>query len=742
MTLPYRPLRILYVEDSDDDAQLVGAALRRLGYDPVIERVQTSSGLAAALQRPDWDLVLSDYNLPGFNALGALAALHASGRDLPFLIISGTIDEHQAVTALRAGAHDFITKLNLARLGPAIERELREAENRRQRHQAEARLTATLDQVQEAAVLLGRDWRLRYLNPRAAQLTQRTREELVGQNVLALFPWLEQSELVTVLRRCLETGAAEQHTSQVELFDGVTAWLDMNIQPVPEGLFILAHDITAQRQAQQALALAEAKYRSLVERVPAIIYIAALDASGSTSYVSPQVSLLGFTPEDYLADPELWSKNIHPDDRARVLAELDHLRNTHAPYRTEYRVLDREGRVLWLQDEAIVIDDAAGQPLFHQGVVIDITERKLAEARSQRRLDRLAALRAIDLAITSSLDLRLTLDIFLDQVSTQLRVDAVAVLLHNAGQGALSVAAARGFRSASYLQARVRLGEGRAGRAALERRLVSEVGTVALEPTSRRTGLLSADRFVSYYGLPLVAKGQLLGVLELFHRTPLAAEPEWVEFVEALAGQAAIAIENAKLFDGLQRSNQSLMLAYDATIEGWSRALDLRDKETEGHSQRVTELTLRLAQLMHMPEAELVHVRRGALLHDIGKMGVPDRILLKPGPLTDEEWVIMRQHPTFAHQLLSPISFLQPALDIPYCHHEKWDGTGYPRGLQGEAIPLAARVFAVVDVYDALTSERPYRPAWPADCVLGHLRALAGTHFDPRVVEAFLGMAP
>lgn len=151
---------------------------------------------------------------------------------------------------------------------------------------------------------------------------------------------------------------------------------------------------------------------------------------------------------------------------------------------------------------------------------------------------------------------------------------------------------------------------------------------------------------------------------------------EWLQFLETLAGQAAIAIDNVALFDQLQRSHIDLLLAYDATIEGWSRALDMRDKETEGHSQRVTEMTLRLARALGVKKEELVHVRRGALLHDIGKLGVPDGILLKPGPLTPEEWEIMRRHPQYAYEMLSPIAYLIPALDIPYCHHEKWDGTG------------------------------------------------------------------
>jgi putative nucleotidyltransferase with HDIG domain len=190
----------------------------------------------------------------------------------------------------------------------------------------------------------------------------------------------------------------------------------------------------------------------------------------------------------------------------------------------------------------------------------------------------------------------------------------------------------------------------------------------------------------------------------------------------------------------LQRSNVELTLAYDATIEGWSHALDLRDKETEGHTQRVADLTLRLAQAMGVSDHELIHIRRGTLLHDIGKMGIPDEILRKPASLDEQEWVIMRQHPLYAYDMLSPISYLRPALDIPYCHHEKWDGSGYPRGLAGEQIPLAARLFAVVDVYDALISDRPYREAWSRKRALEYIQQQAGQHFDPEIVSTFLGM--
>ena len=213
-----------------------------------------------------------------------------------------------------------------------------------------------------------------------------------------------------------------------------------------------------------------------------------------------------------------------------------------------------------------------------------------------------------------------------------------------------------------------------------------------------------------------------------------------MQFLQTLAGQAAIAIDNAQLFEHLQRSNQEVTQAYDTTLEGWARALELRDRETEGHTRRVTELTMQLARYMGIPDDELLDMYRGVLLHDIGKMGVPDQILRKTGPLIESEWEEMRKHPEYAFNLLAPIPYLRPALDIPYCHHEHWDGSGYPRGLVGEQIPLAARIFSVVDNWDALLSDRPYRNAWPVEKVKTYLRESAGTLLDPRIVEIFLSM--
>jgi len=274
----------------------------------------------------------------------------------------------------------------------------------------------------------------------------------------------------------------------------------------------------------------------------------------------------------------------------------------------------------------------------------------------------------------------------------------------------------------------------------------------------------------SALGVPIMRQSDLMGVLTLIHAQPAHFTSEHVQLMHIVTAQMALILDNAQIYNHLQQELQrreiaeaalqqanneledrvqartaelaiahhELRTAYEATLEGWARALELRDYETQGHSQRVTEMAVALAKAIGVSGNDLEYIRWGALLHDIGKMGIPDSILLKPAQLTDLEQEQMREHPQYAYEMLSRINYLRPALDIPYYHHEKWDGTGYPLGLEGDQIPLAARIFAVVDVWDALTSKRPYRPAWSTDKAYCYISELAGTHFDPEIVKVFL----
>ena len=375
----------------------------------------------------------------------------------------------------------------------------------------------------------------------------------------------------------------------------------------------------------------------------------------------------------------------------------------------------------------------------------DVAKRKQAEMEmtrlfeeSQQRLKQVEALHSIDLAISASMDLRITLNILLQYVGSLLNADAADILLLIPNSQQFNFSAGRGFQTDSMERTNRRFGTSFAGRVVIERKTIVISGGLAAQADREFSTIYEREGFISYTGVPLLVKGQIKGVLEVYYRSSHQTETEWLNLLETLASRAAIAIDNAQLFTELQQSNLELTLAYDATIAGWSRAMDLHDKDAEGHTQRVTDLTLNLARAMNISESQLTHIRHGALLHDIGKMGVPDQILLKADGLTHEEWEKMRKHPQFAYEMLSSIRYLQPALDIPYCHHEKWDGTGYPRGLKGEEIPLAARIFAVADVWDSITSDRPYRKGWSKKEALEYIKEQSGKYFDPEVVQEFL----
>ena len=635
------PIRLLLIEDSENDALLLELELRRGGYDVSLQRVQTAAEMRAALSKQTWDAIISDYSMPEFDMPRALALLQETGLDLPFIIVSGTIGEETAVRALQSGADDFMTKGKLSRLIPALERARREAQVRRERREREREL--------EAIAALS-----------SALRQAETRAEIV--------PILLQQVLALLNADSVALGVPDPATGEtvVELGIGESQPLTGQRLPGGEGPFGQA----LQTGVAQVSASA---YPPAWATVPLIMHQSPLAAL----WVGRQ-SLIG------------------PDD-VRLLSSIADIAAT----------------------------------AIHRATLFEET---------QRRLERLTALRTIDLAINASQDMRIILDVLLAQVLTQLGVDAAALLLANPLTQSLDYAAGRGFRTRGLARSPVHYGEGQAGQAVVERTLVSVPDLRALGHSLQRWDELAGEGFQAYYAMPLLAKGNVLGVLEIFHRGPHEADQEWVAFLETLAGQAAIAINNTALFADLQRSNADLARAYDATIEGWSRALDLRDHETEGHTQRVTETTLRLAQLMGLGAAEMLHVRRGALLHDIGKMGIPDNILLKPGPLNEAEWAIMRQHPTYAYELLSQIDYLRQALDIPHYHHEKWDGSGYPYHLEHEHIPLTARIFSIVDVWDALRSNRPYRLGWPEEKVQAYLLSEAGRHFDPNVVAGFMSL--
>lgn len=630
-----KPIHVLLVEDDENDAILLIHELKKGEFDPDWKRVQSAVEMRAALEDSTWDAIISDFKLPSFSAIDALTLAKETGRDMPFILVSGTIGEETAVKLMRAGAHDYVSKEHLNRLPEALRRELDEAQVRAER-----------------------------------------------------------------------------------------------------------------RKAQEALRASEARYRMLAENMSDIVWLVDLDLN--IQYLSPSIiRLRGYTLEEIHELP--LEKHLTPDSLERALTAYQEFRQIVQrqpvdglfPFTIELEFYRKDGTTFWSENTITLIRDASGQPSGLLGSGRDITQRKQVEEALQAnqqmlnlQLNQLRVLHDIDLAITSYSDIYKTMDIILDKTVQTAGIDAAALFLPDGNNNTDFVLTRQSGIAEGTLQTHRLSGEDLLNCA----RPLGRNGVWILADESQVAPLFRqlAQQFKSCSALTLQSKGQIIGLLLILSHAAGVFNDQLQDFLDSLSLQATIAIENASLFAQMQVANQDLSIAYEATIAGWAKALELRDAETRGHSERVTQMACRLAEKFNIHGEAYLNFRRGVFLHDIGKMGIPDNILLKPGPLNEREWEVMHRHPEYAMRLLSEIPYLRPALEIPYCHHERWDGSGYPRGLRGEEIPLAARIFAVVDVWDALRSDRPYRPAWQEDDIENYLKENAGKTLDPEVVRVFL----
>lgn len=781
-------LSVLIVEDSELDAELMIMRLASEGFQLNWQRVETKDAFLQALNE-EIELILSDWSLPQFSGLTALRLMREKGINLPFIIISGSIGEEAALEALRLGAYDYILKDRPDRLGQAVrnalaQKQLEDANRAAQAALAasEAELRALFASMEDVVIVIDRDGVYCKIAPTNPRLLLLPEEELLNGKVHDFFPREKADYFLQVIHAVLDTGASQRVEYELEI-DKRLIWFETTISKMTEEQVIwVARDMTERK-------LHEKSMREYTQRQERIVALGAdLSATVDLKVIYPtlerhlrpmigyhtfaismlrdgqltaefardggqemDVSRLAALPFGPAANhcgrvqainsgnPVLISR-VNPEYancNGKISVQLDQIKSAM------FVPMVAEGRVIGSLDFFSKKED-----FYHQSetkwlhIVANLTGlnilNALSFANTQKRLAELGALHAIDTVVASSHDPEETFNVLLQKTAERLGVNATALLLVDAGQQTLHYAMRYGFQSIPDRPEHLGLEDCLAGQVVKQHQIVQYLDLSEVKASHRKNLHCEEDRFQAYIGLPLESEGRVIGVLEILHRSELRPNPDWLRFLELITGQAAIAVSHIELIQGIQNANEELLQAYDATIEGWSQAMDLRDKETEGHTQRVKNLTLALAERIQLDENAMVHFRRGALLHDIGKLGVPDHILHKPGPLTEEEWVIMKQHPVFAYQMLSSIEYLKPALDIPYCHHEKWDGSGYPRGLKREEIPVAARIFAVVDVWDALTSDRPYRPAWSHEASLEYIEAQSGKYFDPAIVPIFM----
>ena len=664
---------------------------------------------------------------------------------------------------ISSGLHYYFTLQNVTE-----QRQL-EAESRHQQEE----YRRIVDTVPAMIFYLNREQVVVRVNQAAALQQHKTPAEMIDQPIKTLLP--EFAKLIDDgFEEILATGAPVLgKTYQTATAEGLPAWVQLDRIPYqgadgrPEGVVAFVSDITDRVRRERdlealvdiAAALRQSNNRadiyqtilqgvldylhvegaSLAMRSPTDDRLTIECSVGRWEFLAGRVIEIGQGLSHRVVESgqaEL-TQLVTPADTINGQQYPDDVRAAGAaPLIAEHHTLG----ALWVGSRRPIPEEDFRMLRAIADIAAAALQRSLAYEQTQLRLRRVSALHYIDMAISASFDWHVTLNVVLGQAIAMLGMDAAAILTFNPQTQLLEYAAGIGFTSGQIERTRLRLGESQAGQVALKRevRYIPDLHHVDDLMISRFTR--AGEDFTTYCAAPLVGKGQVKGVLELFHHTAFNPDSEWMDFLEMLAAQAAIAIDNAQLFEDLQQSNSELRQAYDALILGWSRAMELRDAETQGHANRLVEHTVRLARRLNLPEAQLSHLRHGVLLHDIGKMGIPDAVLLKPGPLTEAEWEIMRQHPVYAFDLLSSIAYLKPAMDVPYSHHERWDGSGYPRGLQAEDIPLTARIFAVVDIWDALTHDRPYRSAWDKSHAAAYLREQAGVQLDPRAVDEFLAM--
>ncbi len=609
----------------------------------------------------------------------------------------------------------------------------------------------------------------------AASLALRTAPaELIGKPVAELFP--QYTEIVEQnFQQILDTGRSFLgETHRILDLDGRPMWITVDRIPFPgnngrpAGVVLFVNEITDHVRREQDLEqlvdlaskLRGVSSREVISQVvlQSVMECMHVDATHLALRTQPDADLHILAAKGIWAETSVGRKISNPQSLcSRVVVSGQGLLNQSATAADWFDAafpsqdLRAAGAVPLIAEQHVLgaIWTGSSRPIPEEDfrllyAIADMAaaalQRSIHNEMTQLRLRRVSALHYIDMAISSSFDWHMTLNVLLGQAVNMLGVDAAAILTLNPESLMLEYVAGTGFTSGEIEKTRLRLGESQAGFVALKREIRYIPDLHQLDDTKISRFALAGEDFISYCAAPLVGKGQVKGVLELFHRTHFSPDAEWMDFLEMLAAQAAIAIDNSELFETLQQSISELHQSYDALILGWSRGLELRDAESQGHTNRLVDYTLRLARRLRVPENQMLNLRRGVLLHDIGKIGIPDKILLKPGPLSEDEWNIMRQHPVFAYDLLSPIPGLAPVLELPYSHHERWDGSGYPRGLKGEEIPLSARLFAVVDIWDALSHDRPYRAAWNPVQVVDYLRSEAGITLDPRAVEEFIAI--
>ena len=765
---PPVPLRVLIVEDEPAHAELMVRELRRAGYAPEWRRVDTEAGYLECLVPPP-ELILSDYAMPQFGAPRALELLGARELDVPFIVVSGTIGEEVAVEMIRSGATDYLLKDRLRRLGVSVKLALEQARLRGEKERDARRLRALTENSYDAIAVVNADGIVLYASPSIHRVLGRAPEEIVGQRVFDLMAPEHVAEAQKQYAALVQSANHRMVTEQrVRHKDGTWRWVEsvrsnLLADPSVNGIVINFHDITARKEAEDEIRRRAAHLKSLNAIISSTVSandlflllgttmdetlkalkcavggIWAGDARvvrGIPQDVAPSFLSAVESAGRHLLGPDAVADWLIPTGRGAetlgpVMERFDIRASVLAPIQADGRVIGgisvaSAGARAWLPDEVMLVEVVGKQ-------IGEAVERLKLSQETQRRTAELEAFYDIGRRLREAQSVDEMYPAIVEHAMQLLAAEHGALALLNAERDTLTRAYTVGIPSetpgSTLPVAGTRSGHVVRTGAAFVTRDSSSDQLPAFINTSPHTTL------GPLVIVPLRSEEEIIGTLGLArlkgqeHHLPFTDVE--VRLLEGIAEIAGTAIRRARLHQHLEQSYIEMVLVL-------ARAADARDSYTADHSERIAARAVVLARALGCDETELQNIYWGALLHDIGKLGVPDDILRKPGPLTEAEWQIMRQHPVIGEEILRPVGRMHEVASLVRHHQERWDGAGYPDRLQGEEIPLGARILAVVDTYGAMIDNRAYGKGRTTDEAVTEIRRCAGTQFDPHVVEVF-----
>ena len=723
-----KSLRALMIDDSEDDILLINRELRKGGYDPVYERVDTPEAMKMALQERSWDIILCDYTMPKFNAPSAIALFKQTGIDIPFIIVSGTIGEETAIECMRLGAHDYLMKGKLSRLCPAINRELGEAENRRRQKQAESQREAALQALHQSeekyrTILENMDdgyyevdltGNYTFFNDSICRMHGYSRSEIMGMNYRKFVDPDYAKRIYEAFHAVYTKGEPMKGFDwQIIKKDGAKRYIESSVSLRKDssgntiGFRGTVHDITERKQAEEALKKSEAMYRLLADNISEHVWI--MDLNLKLVYISPSAEkLYGYSLKELR---KISFQELFTEESVQKLSEMYKtaldlaLVNPPPPPGTrrmvELQARHKDGHLLWTENSVHFIRDENGQPVSLMGETRDITDRKLAQEMLKK----------------SEEQYRLLADHMKDQVwlmDMNLNITYVSP----------SVERLLGYS-------------------------LEEIKTLPLEKLLAPESLKKAMDFVTFR-MPKAIKNSfkdfIFRTLEL-EFVLKNGQTAWTDcsfsFIRdesnnpvSIIGEARNISERKIAEAKLQQTLESLRKAIGTTIQVLIAALEARDPYTAGHQSQSAELACAIATEMGLPSDTIEGIRMAGAIHDIGKLSIPAEILTKPTKLTDLEYELIKEHPKSGYEMLKNVESPWPLAQIVYQHHERINGTGYPKKLKGEEIILEARIMAVADVVDAMASHRPYRASLGMEAALNEIAGNKGILYDPNVVEA------